>query len=239
MFRGRYPTKLRLWLIIGVLSARAAVLGGQDPRGSPDRTATDSARPGTLMSLDTRLRELERRLDAALEPRSVPPTGPPIQLLAGSVHKLRPRFACWIENVLVRSGQTVRQGELLAGIESMELADAKTDFLAKTQRFQYEQTLYTLHRESMKRGEIASALVKNYERDEATSRLEMVIARDQLLMYGLSAREIDAIKDEKEGQKAHFALRSPIDGVVLESVAAVGDPGGPGSVLFVIGAVAP
>jgi biotin carboxyl carrier protein len=238
MSGGRHPQRPGLWITIAVLATGAGVVGGQDPGGPGGRTAADSGSQATLSSLDRQLRELERRLDAALDPPSRPPARPPMASVAGSVHKVRPRLPCWIEKVLVRPGQKVRQGEVLAELSSLELADAKTDFLGKTQRFQYEQASYRLHKEDMTKGRIPSALWKPYERDEATSRLEMTFARDQLLIYGLSPREVDRVKDETDGQKAHFALRSPIDGVVLEAVAAAGDQGAPGGVLFVIGAAA-
>jgi biotin carboxyl carrier protein len=233
----RHQRTTRIGVILVVLLAGTGVFG-TEPRGS-DRTGPDPADQATLKSLDRRLMELERALDAALRPRSHPPARLPVPTGFEPVHKIRPRFPCWIEKVFVNAGQAVKQGDTLADLSSIELVAAKNGFLAKTNRWKYEQRASRLHRESMQRGEMASALWRDHERDEETSRLGAVFARDRLLTYGLSPREIDSVKDEKEGQKAHFALRSPIDGVVLEVLGLAGDPGGPGSVLLTIGAVAP
>jgi hypothetical protein len=54
-----------------------------------------------------------------------------------------------------------------------------------------------------------------------------------LLLYGLSPREIDAIKEEDE-DKARFTLRSPVDGTVSEIEAGAQDLSDPKSVLMVI-----
>ncbi len=54
--------------------------------------------------------------------------------------------------------------------------------------------------------------VKN---DEAQSRLKMKLAKDKLLVYGLSEKEIETAKTEDGKEKAKMILRSRADGVVV------------------------
>ena len=54
------------------------------------------------------------------------------------------------------------------------------------------------------------------ENDEAQSRLKMKLAKDKLLVYGLTEKEIENAKSEDGVQKAKMILRSRADGVVVE-----------------------
>ena len=54
------------------------------------------------------------------------------------------------------------------------------------------------------------------ENDEAQSRLKMKLAKDKLLVYGLTEKEIEDAKNEDGVQKARMILRSRADGVVVE-----------------------
>ena len=54
------------------------------------------------------------------------------------------------------------------------------------------------------------------ENDEAQSRLKMKLAKDKLLVYGLTDEEIEAAKNEDGKQKARMTLRSRADGVVVK-----------------------
>ena len=54
------------------------------------------------------------------------------------------------------------------------------------------------------------------ENDEAQSRLKMKLAKDKLLVYGLTEKEIENAKTEDGVQKARMILRSRADGVVVQ-----------------------
>ena len=54
------------------------------------------------------------------------------------------------------------------------------------------------------------------ENDEAQSQLKMKLAKDKLLVYGLTEKEIENAKNEDGVQKAKMILRSRADGVVVK-----------------------
>ncbi len=58
---------------------------------------------------------------------------------------------------------------------------------------------------------------------EAQSRLRLKLAKDKLLLYGLTEVEIKNIPSEQGESRARFTLRSPLDGRVAEVVAEPGD----------------
>ena len=61
------------------------------------------------------------------------------------------------------------------------------------------------------------------ENDEAQSRLKMKLAKDKLLVYGLTEKEIENARNEDGVQKAKMILRSRADGVVVERTVVQGN----------------
>jgi cobalt-zinc-cadmium efflux system membrane fusion protein len=199
----------------------------------------------SIASLEERLRALEQRLDQLQksgragvrgdEPRPDPFAG----FDPDSIRKIRPRFECLVEKIAVKAGQTVRRGDPLAELFSVELAAAKNEFLTKAIQWNHWKRLYELRKKLKDTGAISQQLWVDTENDEERSRHELSVARDRLQLYGLSREEIDAVKDENGEQKARFTLRAPVEGRILELGMGPGDLVDPRSTLMVIGRVQP
>jgi hypothetical protein len=233
----------------GVLGAGAGVLLGQERRdrqvspASAERAEPKTEDRASIAALEERLRALEQRLDELQKSvrtgvRSDEPRPDPFaQFDPDSIRKIRPRFECLVEKVAVKTGQTVRPGEPLAELFSVELAAAKNEFLAKAIEWNHWKRLYELRVKLKDTGAISQQLWVDTENDEERSRHELSVARDRLQLYGLSREEIDAVKDESGEQKARFTLRAPVQGRILELGADAGDLADPRSMLMVIGRV--
>ena len=61
------------------------------------------------------------------------------------------------------------------------------------------------------------------ENDEAKSRLQMKLAKDKLLVFGLTEEEIADVPKEDGVQKAKMTLRSRAGGVVIKRTAVQGN----------------
>ena len=61
------------------------------------------------------------------------------------------------------------------------------------------------------------------ENDEAKSRLQMKLAKDKLLVYGLTEQEIEDAQNEDGVQKARMTLRSRADGIVIKRTVVQGN----------------
>jgi RNA polymerase sigma factor (sigma-70 family) len=237
----------------GVLGAGAGVLLGQereqrDKQASPasaERAEPKAEDRASIAALEARLRALEQRLDELQksgragvrsdEARPDPFAG----FDPDSIRKIRPRFECLVKRITAKAGQTVRQGEPLAELFSVELAAAKNEFLAKTVQWNHDKRLYDLRQKLVATGAISQQLWVDTENEEEKSRHELSVARDRLRLYGLSTEEIDAVKNESGEQKARFTLRAPVEGRILELGVGVGDLADPRSTLMVIGRVRP
>ena len=81
---------------------------------------------------------------------------------------------------------------------------------------------------------ISRQAVFDVESKEAQSRLKMKIAKDKLLVYGLSEAEIENAKNEDGVQKARMILRSRAHGVVVKRTVVTGNYYDPKDELMVI-----
>jgi cobalt-zinc-cadmium efflux system membrane fusion protein len=139
-----------------------------------------------------------------------------------------------VEKLWVKVGQEVKKGEPLADLFSTELAAAKNDFLASTIQWNHARRLHDLRKRLHETGAISEQLWTDAQKEEDKSRHEATVAHDRLLIYGLSEREIEAVKDEEGERKARFTLRAPVDGTVIGIEAAPDDLLAPKDVLMVI-----
>ncbi len=130
-------------------------------------------------------------------------------------------------------GQQVKQGQVLAEINSPELGQAQLSFL----RANSQQALLT---RAVERAElllaadvIGSAELQRRQSELTVASAEKRAAGDQLKALGLSARRIATL--ERTGQiQATAEITSPLNGTVIERKVAQGQVVNPSDVLFLI-----
>ena len=128
-------------------------------------------------------------------------------------------------------GQRVRTGDVLATLESGELAKARGELVTAEARRDLAQR--TLDR---KRGLSEEKIVPTREVQEAEN--EMVAADAQVRAAQASLRALGAPDRAADGGSASvLMLRSPIPGVVLERTVALGQTADPSKPLFRVGDV--
>jgi multidrug efflux pump subunit AcrA (membrane-fusion protein) len=195
-----------------------------------------------VVTLRRRVDELERKVDALLKAGSSEASrkasGPGVD--PDSILKVRPRFECLIERVLVKAGATVKKGDPLAEVYSAEVASAKNDFLYKTAQKDHHQRLYDLRERLVKTGAISQQLWVDTQNDREKSKLDLMIAHDRLsVFFGLNEPEIEAIKSESSDRKARYTLRSPVEGTVTRIDARAQDLADPKTVIMEITSAKP
>ena len=212
-----------------------------------ERTDPKPGDPAAIAALQQRLGALERRLDelqAADRARArtqgnAPLADPYSRLDPDTIRKIRPRFECLVETVHVKPGQSIRKGDPLAELFSIELASAKNELLAKTIQANLWQRLFELRQKLAQTGAISQQLWVDTQSEQEKAGHDLSVARDRLQLYGLTPTEIDAVKQEEGERKARFTLRSPSEGQVVELGVAAGDLADPKSMLMVTGRVRP
>ena len=148
--------------------------------------------------------------------------------------KVRPRFDALVSKVHAGLGQAVKKGDSLVELYSAELAKAKTAYETERTQWLYEKGLLDVRGPLAKEGAVSKQLLAETQNEEMKNRLEFKVARDELLLYGLTDAEIEDVPNQDGSRKALMTLRSPIDGTVTSRDAVPGNLYDTTSVLMVI-----
>ena len=149
---------------------------------------------------------LERRLTV---PGSIVPSGDHIARIAvrllGTVAELRKRL-----------GDAVTVGEVVAIIESREVADAKGDYLAARLVIDLQQTLFN-RAKTLWDGKVMSE--NDFLRARTTfedARVKLELSRQKLFALSLNAEQIEALPQQPVEALRRQELRAPISGRIAE-----------------------
>ncbi|MGH8564037.1 MAG: efflux RND transporter periplasmic adaptor subunit [Gammaproteobacteria bacterium] len=148
-----------------------------------------------------------------------------------------PRFAGVVTAVHKNLGDKVRMGEVIAIVDSLELADAKGQYIESVHRLELAQTIF-IREESLWRSKISP------EQDYLNSRhaleeaeITKQIAAQKLLALGLSHADLATLSIEPEGpvrlhrprmpfreqMLTRYEIRAALEGVVIEKHLVLGE----------------
>jgi cobalt-zinc-cadmium efflux system membrane fusion protein len=129
---------------------------------------------------------------------------------------VRLQFDSRVDKVHVQLGDAVKKGDPLIDLFSNVLAEAKSTYESNYAQWARDNAILEKKRPLAESRAIAPNLLEDYVRDEFQSRTNKKVARDKLLLFGLSDKEIEAARNEDGIQKAKMTLRSPAAGFVIK-----------------------
>jgi len=134
-----------------------------------------------------------------------------------------PRLQGVVEQVLKQEGDRVKRGEVIAVINSRELADAKRDYIQAEHDAQYRAGI--LEREGMlfKKKISAEQDLRLAEKLAEEARLAARLAGQKLIVLGLPSSSLTGLATAPAETMARYEVRAPLDGVVLERNVTVGE----------------
>jgi len=147
---------------------------------------------------------------------------------------IRPQYNCRVEKVHIREGSTVKKGDPLVDLFSSTLAESKSDYESKYIQWEYNRDYVASKRPLAESKSISKRELIEAENAERKSGVDMKLAKDELLVLGLSESEIQAARKEVGAQKARFTIRSPAPGIVIKRDVVPGNLYEPSSSLMVI-----
>jgi cobalt-zinc-cadmium efflux system membrane fusion protein len=134
-----------------------------------------------------------------------------------------PRLQGVITDVLKKEGDRVRKDELMAVLNSRELADVKSNYLAAAQ--QVEFTRVTVEREEALWKKKISAERDYLEAKRAYDQAELSqkLAGQKLVVLGVPSSALSSLASAPAELMARYEIRSPLNGTVTERNVTVGE----------------
>jgi multidrug efflux pump subunit AcrA (membrane-fusion protein) len=146
-------------------------------------------------------------------------------------------FDCRVDKVFVDLGSKVSNGDPILELFSAELSEAKSNYEAASSQWARDKKMLDYKTPLAIAHNISRTALIEVENDEAQSRLKMKLAKDKLLIYGLSDAEIENAKDQDGIQKAKMLLRSRAGGGVVQRDVVPGNYYTPVDTLLVIAGI--
>lgn len=134
-----------------------------------------------------------------------------------------PRLSGVVTEVLRREGDRVRRGDLMAVINSRELADAKSTYLAAAQRAQFARLSLEREENLWKKKITAEQDYLEARRQADEARLAQDVARQQLIALGVAAGAVDTLGQAAAESLPRYEIRAPLSGTVVERDLTVGE----------------
>lgn len=135
--------------------------------------------------------------------------------VAGTVAQLRKRL-----------GDSVAKGEVVAVLDSREVADAKSEYLAATTNYDLQSTLFQRDKGLYAKQIIAEQLFLKSRATFTEAKLRLDLARQKLAALDLSEAEIAALPSQPIAALREKEIRSPVAGRVSERLVSIGQPVG-------------
>lgn len=145
-----------------------------------------------------------------------------------------PKVAGVAVEVRKQLGDRVRRGEVIAVLESRELADLKSQYATAVKRLALAQSLFE-REERLWREKISAQ--QDYlaaRTNKAEAAIAVITARQQLAALGIDQAEIGHIGSAGGASFARYELRAPLGGQVIERHAVKGEAVQADTTVFVI-----
>ncbi len=145
-----------------------------------------------------------------------------------------PRIAGVVTAVYKKLNDPVKQGEVIALLESRELADLKGQYATALKRLELARTNFAREQGLWERKISAEQDYLQSRTDLAEAEIEADTAAQKLLALGLSEADLNTVSHRRGHSLAHYELRAPFDGVVIERHMTLGEAVAEHAPVFVI-----
>lgn len=113
------------------------------------------------------------------------------------------------------SGDKIQSGEILAVLESKEMAETKGAYLAALKQEQLSQIIYEREKRLKERQISALSEFLEAEANAGKAKIDLELAKQRLYALGLSEEDIGLLPGESPANFRLLEIRAPFDGVVL------------------------
>ena len=204
-------------------AADAEHAGEETPGHEVVELAPEALERAGIRTAHAELRRLEGRIDT---------TGA-VDFDQNRLIHVSPRLAGRVDSVFAQLGDTVRAGQVLARIDSIELGQAKAAYLQAKARAELARDSF-----ERERGLFADRISSEQEMlaaqaDDREAQAALSAAKETLHLYGLGQEQVEGLHYE-DPRASIFPLTAPFGGRVVEKHTTLGELVSPDKTLFVL-----
>jgi len=158
-----------------------------------------------------------------------------IAINANAQAKIVPKLSGTVARIEKQLGEQVKKGDLLAVLESREMADAKADYLASWRAEELARSIYEREERLWNQKVTAEQDYLTAKNAHQSAKIKLDLAHQRLDTIGLTHDEIKALpKQSAESDYRFYEIRSPIAGSVTARDAVFGQMVGTDRDIFTI-----
>ena len=139
-----------------------------------------------------------------------------ITLNTNRVAHVVPRLAGVVAEVHKDLGESVQQGEVLAVLDSRELADLKSEYLSSRKRLELAQAMFEREQRLWERRITAEQEYLSSRQALAEAEIMYQAASQKLLALGLTEEDLARLVEAPNEALTRYEVRSPLTGTVIE-----------------------
>jgi len=145
-----------------------------------------------------------------------------------------PRISGAIQQVMKQLGDRVRTGEVMAVIDSRELADLKSAYLNARDRVPLAEVTFRREEDLWKKKISPEQEYLEAKRALAEARIELRAAEQKLRALGFSEGDLNRLPSQADGTFTRYPITAPFDGTVIEKHITLGSVVKDDTVAYVI-----
>jgi membrane fusion protein, heavy metal efflux system len=236
---------LMMWLIALILLVQAC--GREEHEAKSERRAEgptagsggpeNQGQEGSVLRIPAdRVKALGIRVEAVRRgavPQTITTTAF-IEPNANRIVNVTPRLPGKAVQVLVDLGDAVKQGQRLALLDSVELREARAQYVKSKVSMDAARVEYERQQRLYEKGIAAQRNLLDAQREYRVAKAEFEAAQEKLRLYGLSPREIEAIAQGHAETNASFPVLAPFAGTIVDKRVSLGEVVAPEKSLFTI-----
>jgi membrane fusion protein, heavy metal efflux system len=146
-----------------------------------------------------------------------------VGLNAERVVRIVPRMPGVVREVRKRLGDGVRAGDVLAVIDSRELADAKAGYLAASERFALSESTFVREKSLWEKKISPEQDYLAAKQALAEARIELQATKHKLQAVGFSEASLKQLSSRPEGSLTRYEVVSPLSGTLIEKTITTGE----------------
>lgn len=145
-----------------------------------------------------------------------------------------PRISGVVRQVHKTLGDQVRAGEVMAVLDSRELVEMKSTYLAATERVTLAETTFRREEDLWKKNISPEQEYLEAKKALAEAHIELRTARHKLHALGFSGPSLTQLPTQPDTAFTQYAITAPFDGTVIEKHIALGEAAKDDTAAFVV-----